>query len=61
MPIYEYQCAACGERFSLLRAIRAMDEPARCPRCEGTEAKRVLSVTGCHQSAPAGAACGGGG
>jgi putative FmdB family regulatory protein len=45
MPIYEYQCPECGERFSLLRPIRAMDEPAPCPRCRSHEARRVLSVT----------------
>jgi putative FmdB family regulatory protein len=47
MPIYEYRCGDCGERFEELAAAGA-PAPA-CPRC-GAEAERVLSA----QAAPFG-------
>jgi putative FmdB family regulatory protein len=45
MPIYEYRCRDCGERFEELTAADAAD-PA-CPRCGG-ETERLLSA----QAAP---------
>lgn len=53
MPIYEYVCPECREKFSRLRPIREMDEPARCPGCGKEQARRVLSVV----AAPRDAAC----
>ncbi len=44
MPLYEYRCEDCGNEFELRRAIRAMDEPAPCPHCESTNAKRQVSL-----------------
>jgi len=44
MPIYEYECEACGLRFE--RAQRFSDEPLRfCPECEGT-VHRVIHPVG---------------
>ncbi|MFC1940740.1 FmdB family zinc ribbon protein [Chloroflexota bacterium] len=34
MPIYEYECPACGEKFELRRGIIDSDEEVKCPRCE---------------------------
>jgi putative FmdB family regulatory protein len=43
MPIYEYECADCRRRVSLLiRSLSAATEPA-CPRCGGTALTRVMS------------------
>jgi len=43
MPIYEYDCAACRRRVSLLiRSVSAAAVPA-CPRCGGAELTRVMS------------------
>lgn len=33
MPLYEYRCVQCGERFELLRSFGERDEEAECPRC----------------------------
>lgn len=41
MPIYEYECTSCGERFELL--VLGSNRPA-CPSCEGTELERLLSL-----------------
>ena len=57
MPIYEYECPECGERFSRLRPMREMDAPTPCPRCQKAEARRVVSqfaATGIGNCAPAG-------
>jgi putative FmdB family regulatory protein len=41
MPLYEYSCDDCGERFELIR--RASDEePVICPEC-GAPASKLLS------------------
>ncbi len=41
MPLYEYQCLACGEKSEVLQ--RFSDPPlAACPKCGG-EVKKLLS------------------
>jgi putative FmdB family regulatory protein len=43
MPIYEYECAECRRRVSLLiRALSAAASPA-CPRCGSTALTRLMS------------------
>jgi putative FmdB family regulatory protein len=41
MPIYEYECAACAERFEEL--VRSPDASVACPECGGAEVERLLS------------------
>ena len=44
MPIYEYECNACRQRFEKLQSFS--DEPIRvCPHCGG-ETRRVLQPVG---------------
>lgn len=43
MAIYEYRCGNCGNEFEVKRLMSEMDDPAKCPRCQG-KAKRLLSV-----------------
>jgi putative FmdB family regulatory protein len=40
MPIYEYECRACGHQFEQL--VRTGDSPA-CPSCRGADLQRLLS------------------
>jgi putative FmdB family regulatory protein len=42
MPIYEYECKACGHEFE--RLIRTGDVPA-CPACKSQELTRLLSLS----------------
>ena len=43
MPIYEYECADCRRRVSLLiRTFAAAEAPA-CPRCGGANLTRLMS------------------
>lgn len=42
MPLYDYDCQDCGERFEAL--VRgSSDEPA-CPKCGGRKLERAWSV-----------------
>lgn len=43
MPLYEYYCKDCDQRFELLRPVSGMDDPATCPEGHGG-ASRVLST-----------------
>ena len=45
MPIYEYECGACGHRFEV---IQKMSDPALtgCPRCRKSELKKLISAAG---------------
>ena len=40
MPLYDYECRACGHEFELL--VRTGDTPA-CASCGSTELERLLS------------------
>ena len=33
MPIYEYECRNCGEKFELRRGITDSDSEIKCPKC----------------------------
>lgn len=44
MPIYEYQCSACGEGFEKLVKVRAPAPP--CPECGSEDVKKQVSAAG---------------
>jgi putative FmdB family regulatory protein len=44
MPIYEYRCYDCRRRVSLFfRSFSDVEEAPECPRCGGTNLKRLIS------------------
>ena len=45
MPIYEYQCQACGHE---MEAIQKMSDDAltECPECGKSELKKLISAAG---------------
>jgi len=45
MPIYEYQCNACGHRFEKLQKI-ADESINNCPECAKPEARKLVSAAG---------------
>jgi putative FmdB family regulatory protein len=65
MPLFEYECRACGHHFEHLTRG---SEAASCPSCRGADLQKLLSVFAVNTSgasaktfdAPAGAcgACG---
>lgn len=45
MPIYEYQCQACGEELEVLQKIS--EEPLRdCPACHKPALRKKVSAAG---------------
>jgi putative FmdB family regulatory protein len=43
MPIYEYQCEACGKRSSALLSSYSSPDPA-CPHCGKPALRRMVSM-----------------
>jgi putative FmdB family regulatory protein len=54
MPIYEFECERCGERFEELVSAGAVD--AACPHCGAQETRRLLSNVSPPGRQPRGAA-----
>ena len=49
MPVYEYRCESCGERFDkLVRSIHQAPSEVSCPACEETEVVRLISAPVVH-------------
>jgi putative FmdB family regulatory protein len=68
MPLYEYRCSNCGERFEVLQRMGAGAEGVSCPRCGAETIQRVHSTFASAVGsapppcgAPSRAACGTGG
>jgi putative FmdB family regulatory protein len=55
MPLYEYECQDCQNRFTLLRPFSRREERATCPNCGSERSEPVLSVfagasSGCERT-----------
>ncbi|MBE0686198.1 MAG: zinc ribbon domain-containing protein [Anaerolineaceae bacterium] len=44
MPIYEYICNECDQKFEALRKFTQADDPISCKICLSSYTKRVVSV-----------------
>lgn len=45
MPIYEYECSTCGERFDkLIRSLSRIPAEIPCPACQSSETRRLISA-----------------
>jgi putative FmdB family regulatory protein len=44
MPIYEYECSACGARFDKLVFLSAKPQPIDCPECSSDRVSKRLSL-----------------
>ena len=44
MPMYEYECQSCGEKFELRRSFSDSDEEIKCLKCGEQKVKRAISV-----------------
>ena len=47
MPLYEYQCDACGQRFELIQKYSA-GPPEACPKCGKGPVQRLQSSPAFH-------------
>ena len=43
MPIFDFECIECGDKFDLLIANKDKDK-AQCPKCGSGNVKQLLSV-----------------
>jgi putative FmdB family regulatory protein len=62
MPVYEYACDECGERFDVFfRSITQRTSPC-CPKCGSDKVRKALSLFGVGSKGgggvSAGASCG---
>ncbi|UCH50682.1 MAG: zinc ribbon domain-containing protein [Chloroflexota bacterium] len=44
MPIYEYECTNCGEKFEAHRKISDRDSEVKCPKCGKKQPRRIFSI-----------------
>ncbi|NOZ69920.1 MAG: zinc ribbon domain-containing protein [Deferribacteres bacterium] len=44
MPIYEYVCLKCNNKFALLQSLYPAENNAECPKCASREVKKVISA-----------------
>jgi putative FmdB family regulatory protein len=44
MPIYEYICQECDEKFSLLQSVHVSEKETSCPKCASKKVKKLLST-----------------
>jgi len=44
MPLYEYICSECENRFDALRSMADADAPIACPRCGSGQTARAISL-----------------
>lgn len=59
MPLFEYQCTACGHAFEVLLRNDADRRNVACPKCDDKRVQRRLSVFAAHQSSAPAPASGG--
>jgi putative FmdB family regulatory protein len=57
MPIYEYQCRECDERFEVIMRSRDDESGLECPKCRARNVQKVMSVFSSHTAIPS-ASCG---
>ncbi|MFC2039348.1 zinc ribbon domain-containing protein [Chloroflexota bacterium] len=44
LPIYEYECSRCGERFELWRSMADSDSDTSCPKCGAENVRKAFSL-----------------
>ena len=64
MPMYEYRCDVCGERFEKLVRSASSQESIHCPSCGATETRKQFSTfasVGARSTASSASICAPGG
>lgn len=56
MPIYEYACTECGEKFSMLKL--SAKEATLCPSCGSAEVSKLVSAFSYFGAAASGSSSG---
>lgn len=65
MPLYEYECKACGEKFEKRVSFSQADETQECPACRSQQTKKRVStfasLGGTASGSTGASSCGSGG
>ena len=59
MPLYEYKCRRCGQRFEKLVRWNADPKEVTCPSCAAAEPERLISLPASTHNAACGTTGGG--
>jgi len=51
MPIYEFACEQCGEKFEELVPLGADGNGLSCPACQSSDIRKMMSAFGISGSA----------
>jgi putative FmdB family regulatory protein len=46
MPVYEYRCKECGEKFDLFVRSATQQNVPSCPKCKSTQVQKAISLFG---------------
>jgi putative FmdB family regulatory protein len=44
MPVYEFNCSKCAERFEVMGSYAEREKEHTCPKCGSTEVKQAISL-----------------
>ena len=47
MPLYDYDCAACGRRFEVVHGVHA-EGPTTCPICGSGPVRKAITAAAVH-------------
>ena len=50
MPIYEYRCKECGEKFEKLVRFSTSTSEIECPKCGGRKVEKLISAFSARMS-----------
>jgi len=60
MPLYEYQCNRCGEKFEVRQAMGEDGSRLNCPQCQAGKPTKLISTfstSGASNSVSIGNSC----
>ena len=44
MPLYEYECESCGDRFEKLVSVSKGSKNVACPKCSSKSVRKLMSA-----------------
>ena len=56
MPIYEYRCKQCGNKFDKLVKLSTKTSEVKCPKCGAHKAEKSVSLFGTSGATSSGGA-----